>query len=43
MTDVGMFAWLLGILKQNPILIVIVLAVIAVAAYFGWYKKRNYL
>jgi Flp pilus assembly protein TadB len=40
MTDVGMFAWLLGIVQQNPILIVIVVAVIAVLVYFGYYKRR---
>jgi Flp pilus assembly protein TadB len=39
-TDIGMFAWLLGILQQNPIVIVIVVAVIAVLAYFGWNKRR---
>jgi hypothetical protein len=39
-TDVGMYAWLLGIAGQNPILIVIVIAAIAVIAYLGWYKRR---
>jgi hypothetical protein len=38
-----MFAWMLGILKENPIIIYIVLPVIAVVAYFGWYKRRIYL
>jgi hypothetical protein len=42
-TDIGMFAWMLGILKENPIIIGIVLAVMAVVAYFGWYKRRIYL
>jgi len=42
MTDVGMFTWLLGIIQKNPILIVIVIAVIAVLVYFGWYRRRIY-
>jgi hypothetical protein len=39
-TDIGMFAWLLGIVQQNPILIVIVIAVIAVLVYLGYHKRR---
>jgi hypothetical protein len=39
-TDVGMFAWLLSTLEQNPVLLVIVLAVVALVAYFGWWKRR---
>lgn len=40
MTEIGMFAWLLGIIQQNPIIMVIVIAVIGVVAYFGWWKRR---
>jgi hypothetical protein len=39
-TDIGMFAWLLGIVEQNPVLIVVAVAILAVAAYFGWWKRR---
>ena len=40
-TDIGMFAWLLGIVEQNPILMVIVIAVLGVALYFGWWNRRR--
>ncbi|WAC04621.1 MAG: hypothetical protein OS112_09180 [Methanoregula sp.] len=40
MTDVGMFAWMLGIAEQNPIIIVIIIALISVIAYFGWWNRR---
>jgi len=39
-TNVGMYAWLLSVIEQNPWILVILLAVIAVAAYFGWWKRR---
>ena len=39
-TDIGMFAWLLGIVEQNPILIVFIIAAIGGIAYLGWYKRR---
>jgi PKD repeat protein len=39
-TDVGMFSWLAGILLENPIAIVIVIAIIAVVLYAGWWKRR---
>jgi len=39
-TNVGMFSWLLGIISNNPVLIVILIAVLAVAVYFGWWKRR---
>ncbi|WAC04571.1 MAG: hypothetical protein OS112_08915 [Methanoregula sp.] len=41
-TDIGMFAWLLGIMEQNPVVVVIVVAIIAALMYFGWYKRRQY-
>jgi hypothetical protein len=40
MTDVGMFAWMLGIVQQNPIVIVIVIAILAIVAYIGWWRRR---
>ena len=39
-TDIGMFGWLLGLMQQNPVLIVIIVAVIAVVVYIGWWKRR---
>jgi hypothetical protein len=39
-TEIGMFAWLLGIIQHNPVVLVIVIAVIGVIAYFGWWKRR---
>ena len=40
MTDVGMFAWLAGAVEQNPVLIIVAVGILAVAAYFGWWKRR---
>jgi hypothetical protein len=39
-TNVGMFGWLLGILSDNPVLIVLPIAVLVAALYFGWWKRR---
>ncbi len=39
-TNVGMYAWLIGIIEENPIIIVIVIAIVAVCVYFGWWKRR---
>jgi hypothetical protein len=39
-TNVGMYAWLMGIVEQNPWIILIVGAVVALAAYFGWWRRR---
>jgi hypothetical protein len=39
-TNVGMAGWLLAIVQNNPIILAGVVGVIAVAAYFGWYKKK---
>jgi PKD repeat protein len=39
-TDVGMFTWLFGIILENPIAMAIVIAIIPVVAYFGWWKNR---
>jgi PKD repeat protein len=39
-TDIGMFSWLLAILTANPILLVIIIAFIALALYFGVLRYR---
>ena len=39
-TDVGMYAWIMSELAQNPVILVILLAVVALVAYFGWWKRR---
>ncbi|MCX6686546.1 MAG: hypothetical protein NTV10_07945 [Methanoregula sp.] len=39
-TDVGMFAWLLRILQQNPVMIIFAVAILAMVAYFGWWKRK---
>jgi hypothetical protein len=35
-----MAGWLLAMIQDNPIILVGVMGVIAVVAYFGWYKRR---
>ena len=40
LTDIGMFAWLLGITKDNPVVVGLVIVILAVIGYFGWYKRR---
>ena len=39
-TNVGMFGWIFGIIFDNPVLIVVPIAVFIVALYSGWWKKR---
>ena len=39
-TDIGMFAWLLGITKDNPVMVGLLIVILAVIGYFGWYKRR---
>jgi hypothetical protein len=39
-TNVGMYAWLMGIVEQNPWILLIIGAVVALAAYFGWWRRR---
>jgi PKD repeat protein len=39
-TDVGMYSWIISSVRQNPVIIVIVLAVLALVTYFGWWKRR---
>lgn len=39
-TEIGMFAWLLGILKDNPVVIVVIIAVIGVVLYGTWKRRQ---
>jgi hypothetical protein len=39
-TEIGMFAWLLGILKDNPIAIVVIIVVIGVVLYVTWKRRQ---
>ena len=39
-TDIGLIAWLLGIVRANTVIAVIVIAVVGVVAYFGIWKRR---
>jgi len=39
-TNIGMAGWLLAMIQDNPIILVGVMGVIAVVAYFGWWKQR---
>jgi hypothetical protein len=39
-TNVEMYGWLFAMIVKNPVIIVIVLAVLALVAYFGWWKRR---
>jgi len=39
-TDVGMYSWIISLVMQNPVIIVIVLAVLALVTYFRWWKRR---
>ena len=41
MTDVGMFAWLPGVVGQNPVVVLIIIAVPGAAFYFGWWNRRK--
>jgi hypothetical protein len=39
-TNVGMYSWIISSVVQNPVIMVIGLAVLALVAYFGWWKRR---
>jgi hypothetical protein len=39
-TNVEMYGWIFAMIVKNPMIIVIVLAVLALVAYFGWWKRR---
>jgi hypothetical protein len=35
-----MYGWIFAMIVQNPVTIVIMLAALAMVAYFGWWKRR---
>jgi len=39
-TNIGMAGWVLSTIRQNLVVLVIAVAVIAGTAYFGWWKRR---
>jgi hypothetical protein len=39
-TNVGMISWIISSVVQNPVITVIGFAVLALVAYFGWWKRR---
>jgi hypothetical protein len=39
-TDIGMVAWLLGIIQHNPVVVVIVIGGVGAVVYFGVWKRR---
>ena len=39
-TNVEMYGWIFAMIVHNPVIIVIVLAALALVAYFGYWKRR---
>jgi hypothetical protein len=39
-TNFEMFGWMISLIVQNPVTIVIMLAALAMVAYFGYWKRR---
>jgi hypothetical protein len=39
-TNVGMVGWGLSLIRENPMILIIGIAVIIGIAYFGWWKRR---
>jgi hypothetical protein len=39
-TNVEMYGWIGAMIVQNPVTLVIIGAVLAMVAYFGWWKRR---
>ncbi len=39
-TNVGMYGWVIEIILHNPVVLIGVIALLAVIAYFGWWKRR---
>jgi PKD repeat protein len=39
-TNVQLYTWVISLIRQNPVIIVILVALIGVVAYFGWWKRR---
>jgi hypothetical protein len=40
MTNIEMYGWLFALIMKNPVIIVILVAALALVAYFGWWKRR---
>jgi len=39
-TNIEMYGWMISMIVQNPVTIVIMLAALAMVAYFGYWKRR---
>ncbi|MCJ7471093.1 hypothetical protein MUO74_11495, partial [Candidatus Bathyarchaeota archaeon] len=39
-TNFEMYGWILSMIVNNPVTLVIMLAALAMVAYFGWWKRR---
>ena len=39
-TNIGMAGWVLSLIQNKPLVLTIVVGVIAVVAYLGWWKRR---
>ena len=39
-TNIGMVGWGLTMIRENPLVLIIVIAIIGAVAYFGWWKRR---
>jgi PKD repeat protein len=39
-TNVQLYTWIISSIRQNPVILVIVVALLGVVAYFGWWKRR---
>jgi len=39
-TNAGMYEWLIGVVQENPVLLVLIAGIIVCIAYFGWWKRR---
>ena len=39
-TNIGMVGWGLSTIRENPLVLIIIIAIIGAVAYFGWWKKR---
>jgi FOG: PKD repeat len=38
--DYGMFTWVVTFISENPLLLVILVPLVTMAVYFGWWKRR---
>ena len=39
-TDVGMLGWIAGCIENSPLLIALAIVILALALYFGWWRRR---